>query len=161
MIKNYRMYSWTIFEVFSIRAVLQQIFGSRAFVPLENCIVFYGYYLDKYNCQRGKRFTVGVPSIRISDAPSLRCVAPQDFFKITVVRGLDHNWDICQYFVSSRPFWNSKNLPRFGILVLRGTNREVTKGALITYRLGGRGGACDGGLWLRREGGWGLEKLVV
>ena len=91
MIKNYRMYSWTIFEVFSIRAVLQQIFGSRAFVPLENCIVFYGYYLDKYNCQRGKRFTVSVPSIRISDAPSLRCVALQDFFKITVVRGLDHN----------------------------------------------------------------------
>lgn len=40
MIKNYRMYSWTIFEVFSICAVLQQIFGSRAFVPLENCIVF-------------------------------------------------------------------------------------------------------------------------
>ena len=88
MIKNYRMYSWTIFEVFSIRAILQQIFGSRAFVPLENCIVFYGYYLDKYNCQRGKRFTVGVPSMRISDAPSLRCVASQDFFKITVVRGL-------------------------------------------------------------------------
>ena len=41
MIKNYRMYSWTIFEVFSICAVLQQIFGSRAFVPLENCIVFF------------------------------------------------------------------------------------------------------------------------
>ena len=41
MIKNYRMYSWTIFEVFSIGAVLQQIFGSRAFVPLENCIVFF------------------------------------------------------------------------------------------------------------------------
>lgn len=91
MIKNYRIYSWTIFEAFSIRAALQQIFGSRAFVPLENCIFFFGYYLDKYNCQRGKRFTVGVPSIRISDAPSLRCVAPQDFFKITVVRGLDHN----------------------------------------------------------------------
>ena len=101
MIKNYRMYSWTIFEVFSIRAVLQQIFGPRAFVPLENCRVFffYGYYLDKCDCQEGKRFTVGVPSIRISDAPSLRCVAPQDFFKITVVRGLDHNGDKCQYFV--------------------------------------------------------------
>ena len=92
MIKNYRMYSWTIFEVFSICAVLQQIFGSRAFVPLENCIVFfYGYYLDKCDCQKGKRFTVGVLSIKISDTPSLRCVAPQDFFKITVVRGLDHN----------------------------------------------------------------------
>lgn len=89
MIKNYRMYSWTIFEVFSIRAILQQIFGSRAFVPLENCIVFfYGCYLDKCDCQKGKRFTVGVPSMRISDAPSLRCVASQDFFKITVVRGL-------------------------------------------------------------------------
>ena len=92
MIKNYRIYSWTIFEAISIRTVLQEIFGPRAFVPLENCIVFfYGYYLDKCDCQRGKRFTVSVPSIRISDAPSLRCVASQDFFKITVVRGLDHN----------------------------------------------------------------------
>lgn len=49
---------------------------------------FYGYYFDKCDCQRGKRFTVGVPSMRISDAPSLRCVASQDFFKIIVVRGL-------------------------------------------------------------------------
>ena len=103
---------------------------------------------------------MGVLSIKISDTPSLRCVAPQDFFKITVVRGLDHNWDICQYFVSSRPFWNSKNLPRFGIFVVHSTNREVTKGALIIYRLGGRGGgACGGGLWLRRGGELGAGEI--